>query len=710
MARSKPQPKKPSLAETHPELAAQADGWDPTTLTAWSKEKVGWKCELGHTWVTSVEPRKKGSGCPYCAGQKPIVGLNDLATTHSELAAQADGWDPASAKAGTNKKMKWRCQRGHVWDASVSSRARLGSSCPVCSNQKVLSGFNDLATTHPELAAQADGWEPRTFIAGTNKKLLWRCSLGHNFTMSGNTRVYRGLSCPICSGQKILQGFNDLATTHPELATQLINGDPTSVSKGSDKKFLWRCESGHTWTTTVGSRTQGAGCPYCQGLLTIVGVNDLTTTHPELAAQADGWNPQNFKRGSASEKKSWQCHLGHKWKANISDRAIQGQGCPYCSGRRVLKGFNDIATTHADLAAQAEGWDPSTVTRGSEYKRRWKCELGHIWTAPVVNRTNNGNGCAVCAGKQINVGINDIATTEPEIAAEAYGWDPRQFTSHSSKKVKWKCEKDHIWTAKIANRSNGRGCPICGNKTVLAGFNDLITVSPSIAAEAYGWDPRQFTSHSSKKVKWKCEKDHIWTAKIANRSNGTGCPYCSHHKYLKGFNDLATTHPELAREAFGWDPSTLTHGSPKKVLWICDHGHKWKTSPNTRKQGKTGCPTCAKTGFDPNKSGWLYLVDHDEIAMFQIGISNFPENRLAEHKRRGWEVLEFRGPMGGHLTQKLEKDILHALEKRGAVLGHKSGIEKFDGYSEAWTKKSLNVTSIKQILDWVYEDDEIADE
>ena len=42
-------------------------------------------------------------------------------------------------------------------------------------------------------------------------------------------------------------------------------------------------------------------------------------------------------------------------------------------------------------------------------------------------------------------------------------------------------------------------------------------------------------------------------------------------------------------------------------------------------------------------------------------------------------------------------------------LGHKAGIEKFDGYTEAWTKKSLNVTSIKQILDWVYEDEAVPE-
>jgi hypothetical protein len=91
--------------------------------------------------------------------------------------------------------------------------------------------------------------------------------------------------------------------------------------------------------------------------------------------------------------------------------------------------------------------------------------------------------------------------------------------------------------------------------------------------------------------------------------------------------------------------------------------------------------------------------------MFQVGISNVPQNRLNQHAKRGWEVTEVRGPMEGHLAQQLETAILHAVERRGAVLGHKARIEKFDGYSEAWTKASLAVASIRQLLDWVYEDE-----
>jgi hypothetical protein len=39
----------------------------------------------------------------------------------------------------------------------------------VCVNQKILVGYNDLGTTHPELSAEADGWNPEEFVAGSRR-------------------------------------------------------------------------------------------------------------------------------------------------------------------------------------------------------------------------------------------------------------------------------------------------------------------------------------------------------------------------------------------------------------------------------------------------------------------------------------------------------------------------------------------------------------
>ena len=297
-----------------------------------------------------------------------------------------------------------------------------------------------------------------------------------------------------------------------------------------------------------------------------------------------------------------------------------------------------------------------------------------------------------------------LAETHPELAAQADGWDPTTVTFGSNKKLDWKCELGHQWKTAVSKRTSGSGCPVCSGRAVLSGFNDLATINPELAAQADGWDPTTVTTKSNKKAEWRCEFGHQWEAQVSNRTSGRGCPICSGQAVLSGFNDLATINPEIAAQADGWDPTTVTAGTDKKYGWKCEFGHRWEAPVNNRTSGR-GCPSCAESGFDPNQPSFLYLIDHFDLHMFQIGITNFPDNRLGSHKRRGWEVIELRGPMDGHLTQQLETSCLHTLEKRGAILGHKAGIEKFDGYSEAWTKASLNVTSIKQILDWVYEDE-----
>lgn len=182
------------------------------------------------------------------------------------------------------------------------------------------------------------------------------------------------------------------------------------------------------------------------------------------------------------------------------------------------------------------------------------------------------------------------------------------------------------------------------------------------------------------------------------------CPICSGKRVLPGFNDSATTHPELAAEADGWDPTRVGKGHNTKLWWKCSNAHRWSATVNAR-TGGSGCPSCAQTGYDPNQHGWLYLIEHDEMDLLQIGISNFLEKRLAQHSRRGWHLLEVRGPMDGHLAQQLETAILHSLERRGATMAHKTGMERFGSYSEAWAKTSLAVEGFKQLLDWVYEDD-----
>ena len=140
----------------------------------------------------------------------------------------------------------------------------------------------------------------------------------------------------------------------------------------------------------------------------------------------------------------------------------------------------------------------------------------------------------------------------PEIAAEAFGWDPKLFAYASDKKQKWICPKvGHIYEMRIARRtSQGSGCNFCSGTKVLKGFNDLATTNPELSDEADGWDPTTISAGSGQKLGWKCERDHKWSAVIAMRCRGTGCPYCSGRRVIEGVTDLATKNPSLAAEAF----------------------------------------------------------------------------------------------------------------------------------------------------------------
>ena len=140
-----------TLAEYFAGDAALAGQWDgekndvsPEGLSTGSREKVWWKCEKGHSYRSAVFARVTiGRGCPYCAGQRPLVGETDLATVSPAVAALWDGeknapLTPQDVTAGSHKSVWWRCRRGHSWRAAVFSLTKGGSGCPYCAGKLVI--------------------------------------------------------------------------------------------------------------------------------------------------------------------------------------------------------------------------------------------------------------------------------------------------------------------------------------------------------------------------------------------------------------------------------------------------------------------------------------------------------------------------------------------------------------------------------------------
>lgn len=410
-----------------------------------------------------------------------------------------------------------------------------------------------------------------------------------------------------------------LTIDNPELASQWdyeknAGLRPEDFTGGSNKEVWWRCQKGHSWKAKINNRSNGNGCPYCYGRFAIQGVNDLATVHPQLASEWDYNKNGDFRpfdaKPQSNKKAWWLCANGHSWQAGIAWRTA-GNGCPYCAGQLILEGFNDLATIRPELVLE---WDfekngdikPTNVAAASHKKVWWKCGLGHNWEAAIYHRSR-GTGCPVCRGLKILTGFNDLATLYPHLIVE---WDfekngnlnPCAVSPGSHKKVWWRGTCGHSWNAVIYDRSKGLGCPVCRGLKVVAGVNDLATLSPYIASE---WNyekngdllPSTVTIGADIKVWWKCFYGHSWEALIYSRNAGHGCPYCAGQLALQGVNDLNTLLPKLTSE---WDyekngnlkPSDFKIGSGRKVWWKCARGHSWKTTVSKRNYGY-GCPICS---------------------------------------------------------------------------------------------------------------------
>src|ERR1035438_9521863 len=203
----------------------------------------------------------------------PTIGVNDLASKNPAVASQAHGWDPSTVTYGSKKIVEWIGDCGHTWLASPNSRTNAAGprGCPFCASRgaKLLPGFNDLATTDPELSKEAIGWDPTQIKRGSMKKLPWKSGVcGHTFLNSPNARSSKGIGCPYCPKRKLLRGFNDVATVYPFLATQAEGWNPqdtiASVSSPAGKKLGWVCSVGHKWQEPLVNRVRSLGiCPEC---------------------------------------------------------------------------------------------------------------------------------------------------------------------------------------------------------------------------------------------------------------------------------------------------------------------------------------------------------------------------------------------------------------------------------------------------------------
>lgn len=408
--------------------------------------------------------------------------------------------------------------------------------------------------------------------------------------------------------------FVSLAEARPDLAKEWNyekNGDlrPEDVSCGSNKKVWWKLpydvpddypvehlrgkHFDFEWMAFINDRnSKNLGCPFLSGQSVWNGFNDLASVRPDLAKQwhlTKNGNLRPTEVAVNSRKKVWWIfpyddpetgrHHDFEWQASIQSRN-HGSGCPYLSHQLIRKGFNDLQTVNPELAKQWHptkngNLKPTEVTANSNKKVWWLLpyddpktgkHFDFEWQARVYDR-NKGYGCPYLNGQAVWEGFNDLATMNPDIAAQWHptkngDLKPTDITSGSKKKVWWlfpyddpKTGKhfDFEWQASVNNRTKHNSCcPFLNGRAVWEGFNDLQTVNPELAKQWHptrngSLKPTQVTEKSGLTIWWLFPYDdpktgkHFefeWKSKVINRNSGCSCPYLTTYKgeeYIKQY-------------------------------------------------------------------------------------------------------------------------------------------------------------------------------
>ena len=320
--------------------------------------------------------------------------------------------------------INWVCSRcGYIWEAECASR-KYGKYCRECRKEvrfppleKTL-GYTNYGLVF-EWSSKNKCSPFEVYRTESTHKRWWKCPKGHeDYEATCSDKVLKNSFCPTCSHKGPPPLEESLGFKRADLIFEWSEENEKSIWEvwpGSKYRAKWVCDEGHTWEAWVSQRNADkhqTNCPICwyvrMGFEKSVPPYSLSLEYlrPDLMPE---WSPKNDRKPSevyagSDVDRIWVCSKGHEYLKTPKAICKQKRRCPYCSGKKVLKGFNDLKTTHPEICGE---WDyeknsflPEQVLVGSHNKVWWKCSEGHSWYAEIRSRINqkqrSGTTCKVC--------------------------------------------------------------------------------------------------------------------------------------------------------------------------------------------------------------------------------------------------------------------------------------------------------------------------
>jgi hypothetical protein len=406
----------------------------------------------------------------------------------------------------TTTPLLWQCSKGHIWKQQLTRIRNGGDWCPECGGTEK----KDKAFCI-EIAQSKEGKLLSSKYSNNKAKLLWECKKGHHFEMSLK-QVQRGFWCTQCSGK---YNFKSNEEIHNLLNKKRGRANLKKRKYKISEKIEVTCANGHTWSVSLYNLFENnSWCPQCnffrgEEVCRAIFENLTEKKFPKkrpnwlkgkkgYPLELDGYcedlkiafehqgrqhyqnqlskfsNPEILERDKLKRKLCELKGVSLIEVPEIPKMLPLEHAINYVQeslGRLGIDTSNinlkdiDISTPTDEsllmiknIAKSKGGKCLSRAYYGRHELLDFECRVGHKWKARPSD-IKRGHWCAKCS----KAGGKKKTIKDMQELAKQYGGECLSTTYVNSKhKLKWRCDKGHVWESRYDSFKNKRNwCPLC---------------------------------------------------------------------------------------------------------------------------------------------------------------------------------------------------------------------------------------------------------
>ena len=522
-----------------------------------AKQVLVWRCSRNHIFKSNQSNIQSGNNwCGVCTNIQrletviKIAKKNDLKCLSKEY-------------LGTDKKLKWKCSKGHIILRSPEEiRGQRG--CAKCY------GNYPLSIDECKEIAISKGGKCLSKKYKSRKNLKWQCAEGHIW-MAPGVRIKSGAWCKKCASNKPLT-IEEMQKIAEERGGKCLS----KKYKNYNTLLKWQCSKGHIWKAKPGNVKLKTWCPTCGGS------EKLSLTKIKKYAVKKNGKCLSKTYEIITKKLKWECAEGHIWYATAASIIHRNSWCPKChfylSEEICRTVFEQIFKTKFP-----KRWIPWLVNKkgnkmeldgfskrlkiGFEYHGAQHFKLGFHMKSKEILQTrilDDKEKLRLCRKNKVKLFIityKDDLMKLPEI-------------------IKHKAKKLNIVNKKFDYDKKINFDKVYSNSTQIEILN-------KIAQKKGGkcLSKKYLGAHNH--LEFKCSKGHVWKITPSHVKMGKWCRKCA------GTSKLSIEEMQkLAENKGGKCLSKKYEGNRKNLKWQCAEGHIWFARPYSIKLYGSWCRKC----------------------------------------------------------------------------------------------------------------------